>query len=138
MLRDFITKKESPYLDLYEPSRFHADPDVKQFTKINSDVAKHLVRGKLEYTGYTIGDVKKDEGKVMRIDGKRVGVYRDSSGEVSIVDTTCTHLGCEVEWNQGDRTWDCPCHGSRYKPDGEIVEGPAKRPLGKIKNPEAT
>ncbi|MDC3412970.1 FAD-dependent oxidoreductase [Terrihalobacillus insolitus] len=136
MLCDFITKDEHHYLDLFAPSRFHADPDVKQFMKINSDVAKHLVHGKLEYTNNTVDDVQKGEGKIIRINGKKIGVYRNLSGEVTMVDTTCTHLGCEVEWNQGDRTWDCPCHGSRYKPTGEIVEGPAKRPLGKVDHSE--
>ncbi|MNJ62022.1 Cytochrome b6-f complex iron-sulfur subunit 1 [compost metagenome] len=61
----------------------------------------------------------------MRHLGKRAGGYKDAEGRLFIVDTTCTHLGCEVEWNDAERSWDCPCHGSRFNYKGEVLEGPA-------------
>ncbi|MBM7569899.1 FAD-dependent oxidoreductase [Aquibacillus albus] len=134
LLADIITSKENKYRSLYSPSRFHADPDIKKFSSINADVAKHLIKGKLEYTTANIDDVNRDEAKVVRINGRRAGVYRDNNGEPHIVDTTCTHMGCEVNWNAGDRTWDCPCHGSRFNINGEVVEGPAQQPLKKYNN----
>jgi Rieske Fe-S protein len=66
------------------------------------------------------------------MNGKRAGAFRDAEGKLHIVDTTCTHMGCEVDWNEAERTWDCPCHGSRYSYKGEVIEGPAKKPLGPI------
>src|SRR5690625_6805998 len=65
--------------------------------------------------------------------GKRTGVYVDTEGKIYAVDTTCTHLGCEVEWNSAERSWDCPCHGSRFNYSGEVINGPAKEALKRIK-----
>lgn len=132
LLRDLILGKENTYRELYTPSRFHADPDVKTFFAQNADVAKHLISGKLETVHNKPEDVPNGEGAVVTVDGKRAGAYRDEQGTLHIVDTTCTHMGCELEWNHGERSWDCPCHGSRFSIDGEIMEGPAKKPLKKI------
>jgi Rieske Fe-S protein len=98
----------------------------------NANVAKHLIAGKLEMPDMYPEALKKDEGSVVRVNGKRAGAYRDQQGELHIVDTTCTHMGCEVEWNDAERTWDCPCHGSRFSFEGEVLEGPAKKPLSKL------
>ncbi len=70
--------------------------------------------------------------KIVTVNGKRAGAYKDEKGCLHLVDTTCTHLGCEVEWNDGERTWDCPCHGSRFTPDGGVAEGPAIKPLKRL------
>ncbi|MDY6596995.1 Rieske 2Fe-2S domain-containing protein, partial [Clostridioides difficile] len=77
------------------------------------------------------GDMPKNngEGKIVNIDGKRYGVYKDDNGDFYIVDTTCTHLGCELNFNSEEKTWDCPCHGSRFDYKGNILEGPALKPL---------
>ncbi|UFU01229.1 FAD-dependent oxidoreductase [Radiobacillus kanasensis] len=131
LLTDFILGEKNPYAEVFDPSRFHAQPDIKKFAEINADVAKHLLKGKLEFTGKSIEDLKEDEGQIIRIKGKRTGAYKDEQGKVHLVDTTCTHLGCEVNWNSGDRTWDCPCHGSRFSVKGEVIEGPAQKPLTK-------
>ncbi|WP_217585491.1 FAD-dependent oxidoreductase [Lentibacillus saliphilus] len=132
MLSDLIVNGESPYADLYSPSRFQADPALRKFVSFNTDVAKHLIKGKLEYTNGDVNALQSDEATVTRINGKRTGVYKDENNELHAVDTTCTHLGCEVHWNSGDRTWDCPCHGSRFTYTGDIVNGPATDPLKTI------
>nr|WP_231514811.1 FAD-dependent oxidoreductase [Oceanobacillus salinisoli] len=131
IITDYILNRENKYKDLYVPSRFQADPSLKEFVKINADVAKHMVKGKLEYTDNNIEKLKADNATITRINGKRTGVYKDKEKKLHMVDTTCTHMGCEVEWNSGDRTWDCPCHGSRFSYTGDIIEGPAKKPLPK-------
>jgi glycine/D-amino acid oxidase-like deaminating enzyme/nitrite reductase/ring-hydroxylating ferredoxin subunit len=132
VLSDFILGKQNGLLELYNPSRFESDPSLKKVISINADVAKHLIKGKLEYIPKSPNDLGKDEGAVVLVNGKRAGGYRDEHGALHLVDTTCRHLGCECEWNHGDRTWDCPCHGSRYSYDGEVLNGPALKPLKKI------
>ncbi|MCZ8521896.1 MULTISPECIES: FAD-dependent oxidoreductase [Paenibacillus] len=127
-----ILGEASPYEELFQPSRFHADPDIKTFVTQNANVAKELISGKLEFARTTLDELEKDEGGVVRIRGKRAGAYRDPQGELHVVDTTCTHMGCEVDWNEAERTWDCPCHGSRFSYQGDVIEGPAKRSLGKV------
>ncbi|WP_226003017.1 FAD-dependent oxidoreductase [Paenibacillus sp. BJ-4] len=129
---NLITGEKSPYQDLFSPSRFHVDPDVKTFVAQNANVAKHLIAGKLEMSHKKAEELQHDEGAVIRVNGKRAGAYRDLQGALHLVDTTCTHMGCEVEWNEAERTWDCPCHGSRYSYQGEVIEGPAKKSLGKV------
>ncbi|KQL53867.1 (2Fe-2S)-binding protein [Heyndrickxia shackletonii] len=131
LLKDLIMEKENPYRDLYTPSRF-GDTSMKSFLSTNIDVAKHLIEGKLEYPLMRIDELEPDQGSVVNVNGRRAGAYRDKDGKVYVVDTTCTHLGCEVEWNSGDRTWDCPCHGSRFSIQGDVIEGPAESPLEKI------
>ncbi|MFC4557319.1 FAD-dependent oxidoreductase [Virgibacillus kekensis] len=132
IISDHILEQDNPYLDLYTPSRFQADPSIREFASINADVAKHMVKGKLEYTNHNVNDLEPDHATITRVKGKRTGVYKDKDGKLHALDTTCTHMGCEVNWNSGDRTWDCPCHGSRFSYTGEIVEGPAKRSLDKV------
>ncbi|WP_139365126.1 FAD-dependent oxidoreductase [Litchfieldia alkalitelluris] len=132
LLRDIVMKRENPYEELYTPSRFYADPSLKVFFRENFDVAKHLIKGKLEISEKEVSDLSTDEGAVVSIEGKRKGAYKDSNGKLHIVDTTCTHIGCEVNWNHGDRTWDCPCHGSRFSYTGEVIEGPAEKSLAKL------
>ena len=134
VLSDLIIEKSSPYEDLFTPSRFHADPSLREFMKINADVAKHMIKGKLDRPKENLDKLPRDEAAITRIKGQRAGAYRDHENKLHIVDTTCTHMGCEVEWNSGDRTWDCPCHGSRFSYTGEVIEGPAKKPLDQLEN----
>ncbi|MDM5206633.1 FAD-dependent oxidoreductase [Cytobacillus kochii] len=132
LLKDLITEQHTPYQELFNPSRFHANPSIKNFITYNADVAGQLIKGKLEPEFKHPEDLANNEGGLVKVDGKRRGCYRDDDGQLHIVDTTCTHLGCETEWNAGERTWDCPCHGSRFSYDGEVIEGPATEPLEKM------
>jgi FAD dependent oxidoreductase./Rieske [2Fe-2S] domain. len=129
MFRDYILRRENPYQDLYSPSRIPKAGAVKNFIQTNLNVAGQLIKGKLEISTKSIADLKPKEGAILTMDGKRRGAYKDETGNVYVVDTTCTHMGCEVQWNSGENTWDCPCHGSRFRYTGEVIEGPADRPL---------
>jgi glycine/D-amino acid oxidase-like deaminating enzyme/nitrite reductase/ring-hydroxylating ferredoxin subunit len=129
LIKDMIMEKKNPYTELYTPSRFDADPDIKNFAIMNADVAKNLVKGKLDITLRRAEDLELDEGDIVLIKGMRAGAYKDPDGKLHIVNNTCTHLGCELQWNNGERTWDCPCHGSRFSIDGKVIEGPAQKPL---------
>lgn len=131
LLSDTVLDKENNFQKLYTPSRFYANPSIKNFLRENANVAAHLIKGKFEMGNINPKHLSNDEGAVIRVKGERKGAYRDVEGELHIVDTTCTHIGCEVEWNGAERTWDCPCHGSRFTYTGEVVEGPAEKPLQK-------
>jgi glycine/D-amino acid oxidase-like deaminating enzyme/nitrite reductase/ring-hydroxylating ferredoxin subunit len=134
VITDLIVGRPNPYEELYKPSRFVADPSIRHFMSENLDVAKHLIKGKFDDADKSIDEIALDEGAVVKVDGKRAGAYKDKEGCLHIVDTTCTHMGCEVNWNHGDRSWDCPCHGSRFSYKGEVIEGPATKPLKNIKH----
>lgn len=129
LLADRITGRDNPHAEVFDPARFKADPGFKHFIVENVNVAKELIAGKVGIVHKKINELGNDEGAVVRHNGKRAGAYKDTSGKLFLVDTTCTHLGCEVEWNNGERSWDCPCHGSRFNYEGHVIEGPAVEDL---------
>jgi len=124
IITDLITKGESPWEEVYSPSRFTPAASAKNFIKENLDVAVNLISGKLNIPDGDV-EIEKGEAKITEVDGYKVGVYRDNDGELHYVSTTCTHLGCELKWNSAELSWDCPCHGSRFTYTGEVIEGPA-------------
>lgn len=134
LIKDLIAAKENRFEPLFRPSRFVADPSLKTFIQQNADVAKHFIRGKLDIVPTTIEKLANDDAGIVLVNGKRAGAYKDKEGNIHIVETKCQHLGCEVEWNSLESTWDCPCHGSRYGIDGEVYEGPAKKALKRVEN----
>jgi len=77
----------------------------------------------------SLSDLVSGHGAVLSTGGRRLAVFRDDAGGLHAVSARCTHMGCTVDWNDVDRTWDCPCHGSRFGLDGAVVRGPAERPL---------
>ena len=131
ILTDLITKGESPWSPVYNPSRFDIIASGAKLVSINLEVAETLLGGKLTPAPSNV-EIKNGEAEVANIDGEKVGIYRDEEGKLHIVDITCTHLGCELVWNEAEKTWDCPCHGSRFNYDGNNVEGPAFKPLKRL------
>jgi len=123
ILTDLITRGDSPWAPVFNPSRFNL-ASIKPLLVQNADVAKELVSGKIARLPEDV-EVKPGEAQMVEVEGQKMGVFWDDEGELHWVDTTCTHLGCELKWNQAERTWDCPCHGSRFNYDGDVVEGPA-------------
>ena len=101
--------------------------------KANLNVAKEMIKGKVLPDEINLEDIKNDEGGIIRYEGQRVAAYRDDKGDLFLSDSTCTHLGCELEYNDSDRSFDCPCHGSRFNYDGKVLEGAATSDLKKIK-----
>lgn len=128
ILGDLIIKGESPWQDAYDPSRKTAAASAKSFISENLNVAGNLIKGKIQKLPEDV-DVKPGEGKIIEAGGQRAGAYRDEHGALHIVNTTCTHMGCELNWNSAEKSWDCPCHGSRFSFRGDIIEGPAVDPL---------
>ncbi len=128
LLKDLIVKGESPWAPVYDPSRFEADPMIKKFITTNVNVAGQMIGGKLKSVPKDV-ELAPGEAKVVDHDGNKVGLYRDNKGKVHAVDITCTHMGCELTWNAAELSWDCPCHGSRFTYEGNIIEGPALKTL---------
>lgn len=134
LITDLIMGQPNPYKELYKPTRFHSDPDIKEFMKNAGTITKEFVQGKFKTNDINLSELQPGEATKIRDDINIVGVYKDEDHVIHKVDTTCTHLGCEVNWNGADKSWDCPCHGSRFDIDGQVLEGPAIKPLKKIQD----
>ena len=128
ILRDLIVQGKSPWEDVYNPARQTIIASTKNFIIENINVADKLLEGKLTLPPNEV-EIKPGEGKVIDANGQRAGAYREEQGTLHIVNTTCTHMGCELNWNSAEKSWDCPCHGSRFSYEGEIIEGPANNSL---------
>jgi glycine/D-amino acid oxidase-like deaminating enzyme/nitrite reductase/ring-hydroxylating ferredoxin subunit len=134
LISDLILGRPNPWAKLYDPARKSLRP-VTTFASENVNVAA-------QYTDYlTGGDVKStdeiqpDTGALMRDGLTKVAVYRDKTGQLHACSAVCTHLGCVVDWNQVEKTWDCPCHGSRFDAKGKVITGPAVDDLGPVAVP---
>jgi glycine/D-amino acid oxidase-like deaminating enzyme/nitrite reductase/ring-hydroxylating ferredoxin subunit len=128
LLSDLVLGRTNPWEKLYDPSRVTLGA-AADFARENSNVA-------LQYTDWlTGGDVKSaDEiapggGAILRRGLEKIAVYRDEQGKLHERHAACPHLGCVVQWNRAETTWDCPCHGSRFDPYGKVINGPANRDL---------
>lgn len=133
VLRDLILHGKSDWQDVYSPSRFNVAASMKNMLVENANVAANLLEGKLSPLPDSV-DIKPGECKIIDIDGHRAGAYCDQDGHLHIVDTTCPHMGCELNWNTSEKSWDCPCHGSRFDMNGKVIEGPALRDLNSGKS----
>lgn len=127
LLCDLICGKENPYAKLFSPWRFPFQASAK---KLGEDIrysVKGLIKGHFHWPIRTGNAPEKGEARILRIGLKRYGVYRDLSGNLHRVSVKCPHLGCELAWNPEEMTWDCPCHGSRFDYDGNLIDNPAQK-----------
>ena len=130
LLSDAILGRGNPWADFFDANRVTPLAGAKDFIKENVKDALHFVGDRLSKEGKSDSDaLDLDEAAVVTQGGKSTAVYRDAEGVVHSVSAVCTHLGCIVSWNRGERSWDCPCHGSRFSCDGEVLQGPAVQPL---------
>ena len=132
MLSEAILGRQSPWAELFAPSRKAIGHSSWDYLKENADYPYYLIRDRLVGAdARSLRSIKRGEGRIIELGGSKVAAYRDQSGKVTRLSSTCTHLGCTVGWNNAERTWDCPCHGSRFKPSGEVISGPAETPLAR-------
>lgn len=130
MLSDACLEKKNPYADLYAATRMKPVASLKNYLAENIDFPLHLVGDVLKPAeASSIEEVAPGEGKLVRSGLSKVAVYRSPEGQVQCVSSVCTHLGCLVSFNNAEKTWDCPCHGSRFGTDGKVIAGPAITPL---------
>jgi glycine/D-amino acid oxidase-like deaminating enzyme/nitrite reductase/ring-hydroxylating ferredoxin subunit len=130
ILTDLIGGRSNPWADLFDSTRFKALASAKELVKENANVGVHFVGDHLSRPDVpSVGSLAPGEGGIVRRGASKVAAYRDDSGTVHAVSAVCTHLGCQVKWNQAERSWDCPCHGSRFDVSGHVIQGPAVKDL---------
>lgn len=135
MATDRIVGRTNPWRDLFSPGRKKIVGGAWDYVKENKDYPYYLVRDRFAGAeARSLRAVKRGEGRILEHNGEQVAASRTDDGTVTMVSALCTHMGCLVDWNEAERTWDCPCHGSRFRPDGAVIGGPAESPLPKVEN----
>ena len=126
IVSDLLTDRPNPWEKTFSMDRFTPLKSARDFVVENADaVTEYLKDVPWNVDVKALEDIKPGDGKVIEREQQKWGVYRDNSGRIHAVSATCTHMKCIVNWNQRERTWDCPCHGSRFSLDGKVIEGPA-------------
>lgn len=129
VLSDLILEKENLYHKTYRANRFKPFASSGFLMKEDGNVFLQYYKDLPMHETKKFDDIKKGEGKVIELEREKWGVSRDESGKLHMVSAVCTHMKCIVNWNNAEKTWDCPCHGSRFTCNGKVIEGPAKSPL---------
>ena len=119
----------SIYEEIFKSTRFKPITNKDEMKNMLVDSTKSLVLDRIKAENIETGDIKPGSGAIVDLDGSKVGVYKDENGKPHFIKPVCTHLGCILEWNDADKTWDCPCHGSRYDKYGKNIYGPATKNL---------
>ena len=133
MAIDRLLGRGNPWADLFDVHRKKLLGGTWRYLVENADYPYHLLRDALgRGDGDSVDQLAAGEGGILRLAGRKVAAYRDERGRVTLCSPVCTHLKCIVEWNRAEKTWDCPCHGSRFRPTGEVISGPAESPLEKL------
>ena len=136
LITDLIAGRENPWAKLYDPSRITPGA-AKEFARENLNVAAQygdlVTGGEVDSTE----QIARGSGAIVRRGLSKVAVYRDSGGTLIERSAICTHLGCVVRWNDGEKSWDCPCHGSRFDPQGKVLNGPAIKDLKPVDDDRA-
>lgn len=134
VLSDLIDGKENQWADLYSPLRFKATVEGPVLMNTGMLIAKDEVTSTIDKIipadeSDKIKELKSNQSVVVKIDRDKVAAYKDEEGQIHTVSAKCGHQGCELVFNQAEKTWDCPCHGSRFGIDGDILHGPTVRRL---------
>lgn len=133
MLADIICNGKSEYQDLYSPARIKPVAGFENIVKESADVVGSLIVGWLQTDKLqNMVDLARGDGKIVNYDGKKVGIYKDEVGKLYAVNPACPHIQCSVSWNTAEKSWDCPCHGSRFSFTGTMLTGPARKDLQQI------
>ena len=133
LLADFALERENPWAKVYSPARVKPLAAGPHVLKMNLEAGAAFVKDRFTTPKIeTVSEIPPGEGRVVEIGGERAAVYRDESGAARAVSAVCTHAGCLVHWNAAEKSWDCPCHGSRFSTDGGVLEGPAVKGLAPV------
>ena len=136
VLSDLAAGRDTaPDCAIFSPQRFHLRASAKQLAEDTLCSAKGLARRILSPGRIPVEDLPMGHGGVVTMDGKKVGAFRSEDGLLHIVSLKCPHLGCQLEWNPDEKSWDCPCHGSRFDIDGYLLDSPAQSDLKPHRHP---
>lgn len=141
VLADAIAGRENPWAAAFDSRRRAPKASAKAFVVENAEVGVRFVGDRLKARNApSAGELQPGEGALADLDGRTVAAYRDDDGTLHAVSPTCTHMGCRVTFNTAEKSWDCPCHGSRFDVDGRVIQGPAVEDLAvesALQNPAA-
>ncbi|MGY2746871.1 FAD-dependent oxidoreductase [Pseudarthrobacter sp. O4] len=130
ILTDTLNGRPNRWAPVFNSNRITPVASARRFVQENMKTAATLLAGKLGgRPGHVAPALAPGDGTVIDVNGESTAVYKDADGQVHAVSAVCTHLGCTVGFNPADLTWDCPCHGSRFAPDGAVIQGPATKNL---------
>jgi glycine/D-amino acid oxidase-like deaminating enzyme/nitrite reductase/ring-hydroxylating ferredoxin subunit len=130
VLTDLIGGRTHPWASLLDPNRFKPGAQAQEFLKENANVAWRFVRDKVGGADFgSVDELEPGQGGLVRDGAGKLAAYRDEAGDLHVFSSTCTHLACTVKWNSAEKSWDCPCHGSRFHHDGTVLQGPAIKDL---------
>lgn len=132
IITDEILGNENKFAFVFNSLRFKPLKNRDELKNMTTQVFKSFVTNKINIPDEEVSKIEKDNGAIIKIDGNDIGIYKDSSGKVYAVKPTCTHLGCLLTWNNLDKTWDCPCHGSRFDYTGKNIYDPAFKNLEQL------
>jgi glycine/D-amino acid oxidase-like deaminating enzyme/nitrite reductase/ring-hydroxylating ferredoxin subunit len=132
LLSDRILGRENPWAELYDAKRIKPKASLRRFLAGNRSAAYHFVADRLRSDDVDIESLGPGDGAIVRKGARKRAVYRDESGALHVLSPVCRHLYCHVIWNPAEQSWDCPCHGSRYSGDGQVIQGPTVKPLKRL------
>ncbi len=136
VISDLILQRKNDWSEVYSATRVKPVAGFASYVSENIDFPLYLIGGALKPAETSsVEDVGPGEGKIVAVGLKRVAVFRDEKNTLHAVSSLCTHMACRVQFNNSEKTWDCPCHGSRFSVDGDVLDGPAVIPLAKIELP---
>lgn len=134
IITDMITKKNNPYIKIYNSTRFKPIKNRKELFNMVKQASSSMLINKFKIKHNdnnidVINTLKNDCGKIIKINGNLIGIYKDKNSKIYAVSPICSHLGCLLHFNDLDKTWDCPCHGSRFDFNGKNLYNPASKNL---------
>ncbi|MBR3134370.1 MAG: FAD-dependent oxidoreductase [Clostridia bacterium] len=129
IITDSIIGNINKYAEIYDSTRIEPIKNKEEVTNMAKQVVNSYINNRIKIPKEDLSAIKKDNGGIIKIDGKSVGIYKSIQGDIFAVNPTCTHLGCLLTWNNVDKTWDCPCHGSRFDFTGKNIYDPALKDL---------
>jgi glycine/D-amino acid oxidase-like deaminating enzyme/nitrite reductase/ring-hydroxylating ferredoxin subunit len=133
VLTDLIVAGKSEYEKLYDPNRIKPVAGFTNFVKEAADVVGKFIGDRFNKEKIKeLADIARGEAKLVKYEGHSIALYKDENGNVHAVNPACTHINCMVGWNTAEKTWDCPCHGSRFDADGVMLTAPARKDLERI------